>query len=146
MEKDVHLSRSLSRAEIEKHLAQVMADEPLLNSLGIGAFGTPKPERMEVLSKRREELWNYVPDIEWCAAWLVENIAPIKSINRRHSSYGLKHLAEKFSPRGYITNGAFIAAAIIAGYRYAIHPQGTDAYFAMSGKSIRALHRARRLS
>ncbi|MFG3044540.1 hypothetical protein ACGFZR_06375 [Streptomyces sp. NPDC048241] len=46
------------------------------------------------------------------AAWLRENITPIKTPTA--SSYGVKHVRERVTGR-YITNGEFIAAALVAG-------------------------------
>jgi hypothetical protein len=66
--------------------------------------------------------------------WLQTHIRPIKTINLNHTSYGLKHIAER--EIGYIPNGVFVAAAIIAGYRYRRidHPKVA---FGMSERSIR---------
>ena len=49
---------------------------------------------------------------DWCCA----NFTWIKTTNRRHSSYVLKHIFEA-APQGfYITNGAFKGAMIKAGF------------------------------
>ena len=58
---------------------------------------------------------------------LVQLIVPMKTINRRSGSYGLKHRAEKLNcsyPCGttlgpdYVANGSLIAAAVHAGFAY----------------------------
>ena len=59
---------------------------------------------------------------------------PIKTINLNHTRYGLKHIAEK--EIGYIPNGVFDAAAIIAGYPYRRVDQ-PNATFGMSERSIK---------
>src|SRR5690349_15433306 len=58
-----------------------------------------------------------------CRAWIEKNCALRKSLNLRHSSYGLKHAVEHDSREAnggssysYVTNGAFIQAAIELGY------------------------------
>jgi hypothetical protein len=56
-----------------------------------------------------------------CRAWLREFAVPTKTIRPRASSYGYKHVVERWTrEKGvnlYIANGAFIAAAIVEGYR-----------------------------
>jgi hypothetical protein len=39
------------------------------------------------------------------------------NVNRRVGSYGWKHIAEKRVPGGYVCEAAFVAGAIIAGFR-----------------------------
>jgi len=56
-----------------------------------------------------------------CRAWLREFAAPTKTIRRERSSYQYKHAVED-SARAlgvslYVSNGAFIVAAIAEGYR-----------------------------
>jgi len=48
--------------------------------------------------------------------WIKEYLSPIKSINDRHTSYGLKH---RFGSQGgfYIGNGAFKGAMLACGYK-----------------------------
>jgi hypothetical protein len=65
-----------------------------------------------------------------------------KTINRRHSSYGLKHLAEP--EIGYVTNGAFIAAAVHCGFSFETYPDSPNVCFGISEKSIKAKQRAHR--
>lgn len=47
---------------------------------------------------------------ETCKRWL-ENVTKIKSFNTNHTSYGYKHMVERWAKR-YVCNGSFIAAAI----------------------------------
>ena len=135
-------------AELERSVAVVMAEEPLLNDFGIGLYDghrrKPREERQRIFAKDRRDLRSNLDDVEWTVDWLAANIAPIKTINRRRSSYGLKHIAEKQSPRGYITNGAFIAAAMIAGYAYTIPLGSANVHFGMSERSIKAAARQAR--
>ena len=135
----------LDATEVERSLAVVMTEEPLLNDFGIGLYDghrrKPREERQCMFDKDRQSLRASLDDVAWVVDWLAANIAPIKTGNRRRSSYGLKHIAEKQSPRGYITNGAFIAAAMIAGYPYAIPPGSPNVHFGMSERSIKAAGR-----
>ncbi len=57
------------------------------------------------------ENFNKIPKI---ASYLMQNVRTRKTINKNHSSYTLKHIIE--NDVGYITNGEFIMAALVAGY------------------------------
>ena len=55
-----------------------------------------------------------------CQAWLRANARPTKTIRPRPYSYALKHVVEAAlggPGRAYISNGAFIVAALREGYR-----------------------------
>ena len=123
---------------VELHLAITMAKEPFLTDFGIGLYEEarklPKEQREAKLREERKTLRKSVDAVWRTVDWLRENIQPIKTINTKHSSYGLKHVAEK--DVGYITNGVFIAAAMIAGYPYKIEYGSPSPYFGMSEKSI----------
>ncbi len=127
-------------------LKVLMAEHPTLNDFGIGhgsAHYSPNdpPEwKDRILQAEREMLGDSMVDVIWTVHWLRLNVEPIKTINRRHSSYGLKHLAQKFSPNGYLSNGVFIAAALIVGYPFKVDPP--NAMFGMSERSIKELSRA----
>lgn len=43
-------------------------------------------------------------------------LRPRKTLNTRHSSYGLKHQFERLMPGGYLTNGQMKGAMLAAGY------------------------------
>lgn len=124
---------------VELHLAITMAKEPLLNDFGIGIYDghrrLPKEERDAIFTKNRKVLRESLNAVAKTIMWLQARVAPIKTINTNQSSYRYKHLAEK--DIGYITNGVFIAAAIIAGYPYKIANDGPNVLFAMSEKSIK---------
>lgn len=55
--------------------------------------------------------------IELCKDWIQKWITPRKTINDEKGSYGLKHVVER-NTNTYISNGAFIKAAIDLGYKY----------------------------
>ncbi len=56
-------------------------------------------------------------EIEICKRWISTFISPRTTLNNQYSSYGMKHLVEDWAET-YVSNGAFIAAAIDLGYRY----------------------------
>lgn len=85
----------------------------------------------EYLTKVRESD-QFIRALAFCSA-----LKPIKGINRKHSSYNLKHRVEERSyaliggvtlPRGYVSNTALIAAAFYLGFE-------TDADKRASGRS-----------
>jgi len=116
-----------------------MQRHPELNDFGIGLFSEdykkPKIEQQAIYERNRRHLRESVADIEATVEWLRENVEPAKAVNKRHTSYGLKHVAEQ--DIGYVTNGAFIAAAIIADYPYEIEPGSPNVPFGMTEKSLR---------
>jgi hypothetical protein len=125
--------------DLERHLAIVMAQEPLLNDFGIGLYAgynrSPREERLRILKQDRNLLRSSVDDVRRLVEWLKCHITPIKTINRRWSSYGLKSFAEE-DMKHYFSNGMFIAAALIAGYTHQID-ETPNVYFGMSQKSIK---------
>ena len=75
-------------------------------------------------------------EIAICREWLRLFAVPTKTFRARHSSYGLKHTVEEWTETGrrtfqmidphgrpwsgsrhYVSNGAFIAAALVEGFR-----------------------------
>jgi hypothetical protein len=128
-----------SGSAIEARLVITMDKVPELNDFGIGLFydhyKKPKAEQQAILEQDRVDLRKSVARVEATVDWLKANVQPTKTINKRHTSYGLKHLAEP--DIDYITNGVFIAAGIIAGYPYAIVPGSPNVPFGMSEKSLR---------
>jgi len=55
-----------------------------------------------------------IVQIQKTCEWIKENFEQQKTVNYRHTSYGLKHIVEKKT--GYISNGQFIVAALLCGY------------------------------
>src|SRR5919199_5860204 len=73
-----------------------------------------------------------------CQEWLQQLIS-VKTLNKKHSSYGYKHVVENWS-NVYISNGAFIAAALAAGWHCEItNPNSPNVYLAMSERSLKAI-------
>jgi hypothetical protein len=73
--------------------------------------------------------------VEHCEAWILNFCQPQQSINYHRTSYGLKHSVENWksglpSDRSYVSNGAFIMAAVRLGYKY-VRVQGLNAHFNM---------------
>ncbi len=124
-------------------LAEVMQEHPLLNSFGIGVFDPRRKtseQRRAEFAAGREELVAREATVLEIAAWLRENITPIKTPN--FDSYGMKHVVERVVGE-YITNGEFIAAALIAGYSFK-YGEGPNMQFGMSARDVKRVNSAAR--
>lgn len=75
-------------------------------------------------------------EIQQAVKWL-EKVDRRGTVNRKITSYGWKHIAEKNSERKYISNGAFIFAAIKLGFLVKCIEDGPNAYINISSKSIK---------
>jgi hypothetical protein len=140
--------------EIERQLARVMMVEPYLNGFGLGLnkgrlMNVPKADwakkKKKVLVSDRRYLRNKVEEVKWVVGWIENNLKPRKSLNRDYTSYGLKHLVERHYTAThddfkYVSNGQFIAAAMIAGYGYQRY-DGANVLFTVSSRSITLLNR-----
>ncbi len=117
-------------------IAAVIKKVPQLNSFGIGLYqngrGLSAGQRAANLKGGQDELLGMTRECTAICEWL-SGKAKIKTINKRHSSYGLKHKAEK--EIGYITNGAFICAAVFCGFDF--KASGPNAHFNVSEKSLK---------
>jgi hypothetical protein len=71
--------------------------------------------------------------IDNAKTWLSEYAEPRASLTLRPTSYGFKHLVKRWAGR-YISNGAFIAAAIELGYKWRRVMNGPNAIFALRMK------------
>ena len=119
-----------ARKEAARLLAVATAALPELTAYGVtgwqaeceGAFTQTPEERMSDRADLFHELWM----IGRCADWIRANTKARKTINRNRSSYGLKHSVERATGT-YVTNGAFIAAAIGLGFSF--KTRGPNAYF-----------------
>lgn len=138
-----HWRALLASSEIERLLVVKMVEEPLLHVRGIGTMdanrGKPREVRAAKMAADRVALRRSVDDVAWTVEWLKANVAPIKTINRRRTSYDLKHIAERRSPKKYLLNGVFIAAAMVAGYPMEIGVDSPNPSFGMSERSIKKL-------
>ena len=97
-----------------EQIQAILHQHPLLHDGGYGEIrrrcARPRTaERAALLTPAS------VATIDNTVYWLALNIEPIRTINRRHSSYGLKHIFEADMGE-YCSNGQFIVAALICGY------------------------------
>jgi hypothetical protein len=83
-----------------------------------------------------------IHEVREAARWLAKNRRRA-TINRKYSSYQLKHFAEKTAEGGYISNGALIAAAYYLGFD--VEPDGghsPNACLNISSKTVTPLRAA----
>ncbi len=118
--------------------AEVMQQHPQLNSFGIGVFHARRKtaeQRQTDLAAGREELAGGVAMVMETAAWLRENITPIKTPTA--SSYSVKYVMER-ATGSYVTNGEFIAAALLAGYTFKYAQP--NVLFGMSDRDLKRMN------
>ena len=107
-------------------VSRVLSERPNLSANGFWAEGCQSREafaigRVAMLSM------DHLGQFERALAFLLLCCGRRKTMNRRVTSYGLKHSAER-ALRGlhlgnaYVSNGAFIVAAIALGYPNRAHP------------------------
>lgn len=123
-------------------LVEVMERHPQLNLFGIGTFNPRSKtteQRQAELADGRTALAGREADVLEIAAWLRENVAPIKTPTV--TSYGMKHVVERAIGK-YVTNGEFIAAALIAGYAFK-YTAGPNPLFGMSARDVKRIDAAR---
>jgi len=126
---------------IEQRLAITMAEHPALTAFGLGVYedgvGYSTEQRFAAHVRERAELRSSTTSVTRVVEWLRRNVAPTKAMSTRGTSYGFKHQAER--EIGYITNGAFIAAGMIAGYPYKLGVDAPIVYFGFNNGSLRRI-------
>lgn len=84
-------------------------------------------------------------ELDWASSFANACGQPIQSINIKHSSYGLKHLAERYArivsnnEVNYISNGTLILAMIDAGFEFRKIESSPNVYFNVSERAIKAI-------
>lgn len=120
-----------------------MDQHPRLNTFGIGVYDPlrkTRGQREAELASGRMELAEREAAVLEIAAWLWENIAPIKTPT--FGSYSMKHVVER-AIGTYVTNGELIAAALVAGYPVKYVP-GPNPLLGMSTRDVRRIETATR--
>lgn len=112
---------AITRENIER----VLAEHPKLHDLGYGETtgvgGQPVEQNREILLQP-----SAIEVINTMVGWIRQNLVARKAINKLRTSYGLKHLAEK--DVGYSSNGEFIVAMLLSGYRMSGKPGYNPAF------------------
>ena len=119
-------------------VAQILANTPDLNAEGIGLSNIhgrlASADRAALVRQNQESLLNDLESCNRAYRWL-RSREKLKSINKKHSSYELKHMTEK--EVGYVTNGAFIAAAIYLGFTFEANGDSPNVWLNISEKSLK---------
>ena len=119
----------MTNAEIKSVLTLM----PRLTEDGNGICDRPRGTDLgKAFLESQNCLLNSSDECRRVSAWLFNKPRQI-NINWRQSAYGLKHIAE--DEIGYVTNGAFIAAAIHAGLKFKVCEDGLNVCFNL--KTIR---------
>jgi hypothetical protein len=118
-------------------LNRVLDDHPWLSTFGMGlsrTLGATVEEQKTKFDRYRQELRDALPGVARVYYWLIAEIGMISTPTR--GSYGLKHVAENAIGH-YVTNGEFIAAALIAGYPMR-EQRGPNALFGVRKRDVDA--------
>jgi len=78
---------------------------------------------------------DYLKQIETCIEWL-KTKAVTSKMNRKTSSYGIKHILER-ALHTYVSNGCFIAAVISLGIPYEKIPDSPNIFVTISYKELK---------
>jgi hypothetical protein len=120
----------MTREEIQAVIDRI----PDLNAFGVGRFDRLRQEHTSAfIESQRAALLASAEACTKICEWLAQ-IGKTKKPNPYAGSYFLKHVVEE--EIGYVTNGAFIAAAVHCGFDYKGDPGSSNLYFNMSKKSI----------
>jgi hypothetical protein len=131
-------SGSLVRAFAQASLRRAMDLEPELSGFGYRVPRDRGETREEAearfLASRAEMLGEHGIDEFIRAAKFLSKFGQRKSMNRKRSSYGLKHDAER-AAGDYVSNGMLIAAALAMGFSAErTHAGSPNAYFNISSR------------
>ena len=129
---------TLLRAFAQAGLRRAMDLAPELSGFGYRVTRdrgeTPEEAEARFLKNRAEMLGEQGVDEFIRAAEFLSKFGRRKSMNRKRSSYGLKHDAER-EAGDYVTNGMLIAAALALGFSAErTHAGSPNAYFNISSR------------
>lgn len=100
--------------------------------------GFVDPATRPHLEDSRRLLAEAVDEFDAACSWIRDNLLPQATVNRRFSSYHLKHLLEA-QTGVYTSNGAFILALAACGYT--VVDGDLDGYANVTTASVRAAQR-----
>lgn len=125
--------------ELEKYLENYWSGYDGESELvGLTPFGFKGSEALRISDFDKSQL-------DWALDFARSCGDPISTINKRHTSYGLKHLAERRAKKlsnnetNYITNGALILAMVDAGFRFVRDGQSPNVFLNVSERELKKL-------
>jgi len=113
---------------------------PTLTYHGIGSY-TPDGASLSVsarnkrIKESRALLLANEEKFEATCVW-INSLGKATEINRRHSSYFIKHIAERRIGLGHIANGTLIAAALYCGFKFEHSHQAPNLFFNIDEHSL----------
>lgn len=120
----------------------VQAREPCLTAFGFGVYEQDQRTAHDVeveFRGERDEMLTFpcLGEFALCCKWL-GRLTHTKTVNRKFTSYGLKHRVEHMCGT-YISNGMFIASAVHMGFLVRrAGPTSPNCYLNVSTGSIRS--------
>lgn len=130
--------------ELDRYLENYWIDydgEPEL--IGLTPFGFQGDKPLNIRNFDRKQL-------DWALDFAHACGEPIRNINKSHTSYGLKHLAERRAKKlsafekkrvDYISNGALILAMVDAGFRFVRDGESPNVFFNVSERALKRLYK-----
>ncbi len=128
-------------------LEKLMEEYPWITDAGHSVYharGASPQDKALKFQQQRAILLAKAEQVRSVSEWLNSNVAKIKTINTNFTSYGFKHVIAEYV--GYMTNGVFIAAAIMAGFKHRTRSGSLSVYFSMSMDSYKRLSKMGRWS
>jgi hypothetical protein len=135
----------ITEIKARRRLKSALELATILTEYGLDVFGS----RTSLVNKRGESREDHaarvakgreqinIREFAMAYTYCVE-IEKTKSFNRHHSSYGLKNLPARYYG-SYLTNGAFIAGTIAAGFAFKPIGDTPNVLFNMSERSLKML-------
>lgn len=117
----------------------VFSKIPELTPHGVGVYeAIPRyishERRTELLKVAQDKLIQDVAGFNAACAWL-QTRERIKTVNRNHTTYHLKHFMERDN-FGYVSQGIFIAAAVHLGFVFKLTDENHGVYLNISEKAL----------
>ena len=144
--------------EAKRLIETALETTPYLTSAGIGLERSKVEQHggdhKAALAAERSRLRThpaFVGQVQRSADWIKQQ-RPLKGFNTRHTSYGYKHMVERWwkqdyeafsGPDAYVANGAFIAAAVGLGWAMKQNGYSLNVHFKFSQKRLREVETTR---
>jgi hypothetical protein len=128
---------------LEAKVKTILAAHPTLSMHGVAVVGEGILPVIDIEGQRkveREALLSLdsLRAILVAMGWIQRYLVKDTQINRQRTSYGLKHVAERWT--GYLTTGQFTVAMLVLGFR--LEWAGNDVLFNVKEGSVRQAENA----
>ena len=139
------ISQCATTLQADRSLRKIKAEHQYLGSHGIGIGGIACRDTDWRIDHEGARRALQLSDNLLRCIQLLQQIEKRKSIDRTQTSYGWKHLVERLlttvhGEHVYISNGEFIAAALIAGFKIRpLEHGGPNCFLNLSRRSLQKL-------